>query len=115
MSEDKINFKDYQQRAHELAVYPEIGQEWVYPVIGLVSEVGEVADKFKKLYRDGSGDYNNKHFREMIAKELGDCLWYIQEIATVLGLHLEEIAGQNLKKLESRKQRGVLHGDGDDR
>ncbi len=42
-------------------------------------------------------------------------LWYVAQLATELGLDLEEIAAQNLEKLLSRQQRGVLSGDGDDR
>jgi NTP pyrophosphatase (non-canonical NTP hydrolase) len=42
-------------------------------------------------------------------------LWYVAQIATELGLDLNEIAEQNLEKLLSRKQRGVLSGSGDER
>ena len=34
---------------------------------------------------------------------------------TVLKSHLNEIAEQNLERLFGRKDRGTLHGDGDDR
>ncbi|MBU4141821.1 hypothetical protein KKE99_03030, partial [Patescibacteria group bacterium] len=50
-----------------------------------------------------------------IAKELGDVLWYVSQIASELGLSLEEAASENLKKLFSRKDRGVIKGSGDNR
>jgi NTP pyrophosphatase (non-canonical NTP hydrolase) len=50
-----------------------------------------------------------------MAKELGDVLWYVSQIASELGLELEEIAQANLEKLLSRQRRGVLSGSGDER
>jgi NTP pyrophosphatase (non-canonical NTP hydrolase) len=42
-------------------------------------------------------------------------LWYVSQIASELGLELEEIAEANLEKLLSRQRRGVLSGSGDER
>jgi NTP pyrophosphatase (non-canonical NTP hydrolase) len=50
-----------------------------------------------------------------MAKEIGDVLWYIAVFANDLGVPLDEIAKTNLSKLKSRKDRGVLGGDGDNR
>jgi len=50
-----------------------------------------------------------------MSKELGDVLWYVAQLASELGLELDEIAAQNLEKLFSRQERGVLSGSGDDR
>ena len=48
-----------------------------------------------------------------VAKELGDCLWYIAVLAHDLGQDLDKIAADNLAKLKSRQERGVLAGSGD--
>jgi NTP pyrophosphatase (non-canonical NTP hydrolase) len=53
--------------------------------------------------------------RQAMAKELGDVLWYVSQLASELGLELEDIAQANLEKLLSRQQRGVLSGNGDER
>jgi translation initiation factor IF-2 len=53
--------------------------------------------------------------KEEIKKELGDVLWFVSEIATNLGISLEDVAHKNLDKLASRKERGVIHGSGDNR
>jgi NTP pyrophosphatase (non-canonical NTP hydrolase) len=50
-----------------------------------------------------------------MARELGDVLWYTTQLASELGLELEEIARGNLEKLFSRQSRGVLSGSGDER
>jgi NTP pyrophosphatase (non-canonical NTP hydrolase) len=50
-----------------------------------------------------------------MAKELGDVLWYVSQLASELGLELEQIAQGNLEKLLSRQRRGVLSGSGDER
>jgi NTP pyrophosphatase (non-canonical NTP hydrolase) len=42
-------------------------------------------------------------------------LWYLSQLATEAGLDLQEIATDNLDKLLSRRERGVLRGSGDDR
>jgi NTP pyrophosphatase (non-canonical NTP hydrolase) len=44
---------------------------------------------------------------------LGDVLWYLAVLAHDLDISLDDIAKYNLDKLQSRKQRGMLKGDGD--
>lgn len=84
----------------------------VYPSLGLNGEAGEVADKVKKLYRD-KPDYDLAI--KDIAKELGDTLWYLSEVARHFGFTLQEIAQMNIKKLADRRARNVIHGAGDNR
>ena len=83
-------------------------------VFGLVGESGEVADKFKKLIRDKKGELPDENKTEIL-KELGDILWYVNSISTLLGSSLSEVAEKNLDKVLSRKARGVIHGSGDNR
>lgn len=86
----------------------------VSQVFGLVGESGEVAEKFKKLIRDKNGNIDEAD-RQEILKELGDILWYVNSVAHLLGSSLEEVADKNLKKVLSRKERGVTQGSGDNR
>lgn len=104
-----MRLDDYQSDARQFALYPLSGAV-VYPTLGLCGESGEVAEKVKKSIR---GD--KKLNTEELAKELGDVLWYLANLASDLGLDLSTIATTNLHKLASRRDRGVLQGDGDNR
>lgn len=85
-----------------------------YPALGLAGEAGEVAEHAKKAIRDDAGVVTEERRRAM-AKELGDVLWYVSQLASELGLELEDIARANLEKLLSRQRRGALSGSGDER
>lgn len=86
------------------------GTLWYY-ALGLAGESGEVVDKIKKFYRDGT----DEQFKTRIINELGDALWYLTRIATWFGSDLEEVMAANIRKLEDRLTRNVLHGSGDNR
>lgn len=85
-----------------------------YPAMGLVGEAGEVINKVKKIWRDDGGVVTPER-RQEIVQELGDVLWYVAEIASSLNVTLEEVAEYNLKKLQSREDRKLISGDGDNR
>lgn len=108
-----MTFETYEEMALATKTYG-IGQNIIYPTLGLNGEAGEVAEKVKKALRDESGVFS-KERKEEIAKELGDCLWYINAIANDIGYKLVDIAQMNVDKLVSRKLRGQIHGNGDNR
>ncbi len=109
-----MELSDYQSRARATAVYPRAGDNLLYPTLGLCGEAGEVAEKVKKLLRDDGGVLTDAR-RAALAKELGDVLWYVAQIATEADLDLGGVAEANLEKLLSRQERKVLQGSGDDR
>lgn len=109
-----MTFNEYQEAASETAVYPARGGAVgiMYAALGLNGESGEVAEKIKKMIRDG---LPHEDVRETIKKELGDVLWYVAELAAQFSLPLDGIAEANVQKLASRKERSAIHGSGDDR
>ncbi|MCD6270211.1 nucleoside triphosphate pyrophosphohydrolase family protein [bacterium] len=109
-----MTFKEYQKLSKETAIYPNVGNNFIYPTLGLCGESGEISEKIKKVLRDKKGEISSND-RIELSKELGDVLWYLAQIATELDLSLEQIAKENLEKLMSRKKRGVLGGSGDNR
>lgn len=109
-----MDFKEYQKKSRKTALYPDRGNNFIYTTLGLVGESGEIAEKIKKVFRDGDGTITDEK-RVELEKELGDVLWYLSQMATELKLDLNKIAKKNIEKLYSRKKRGTLHGDGDNR
>ncbi len=112
-----MTLDEYQARARSTAIYPEEARV-LYPTLKLAGEAGEVAEKLGKLMRDeglAPGSRLGDGQRDALAKELGDVLWYVANLAADLGLSLEDVGRTNLEKLASRRDRGVLHGSGDDR
>jgi len=112
-----MNFNEYQKTAQTTAIYPEGINGLSYLVLGLCGETGEVAEKLKKVIRDGrySDIKEIKFKKEEIKKELGDVLWYLASLSHELGIPLNEVAEKNIEKLKSRKQRGKIGGSGDNR
>ena len=108
-----MELSEYQRLSRRTALYPR-GAALSYPVLGLTGEAGEVAEHAKKAIRDDGGEITDAR-RSAMGKELGDVLWYLAQLASELGLDLDEIAQENLEKLLSRKRRGVLSGSGDER
>lgn len=131
-----MDIKEYQEKTKETAVYyrwfsgirvfevndgntthnenQEIEMDWLYPVIGLAGETGELLNKLKKIIRDGANQ-QSKEFKQKISDEIGDIMWYVSQTCNEFGLDLEEILCKNIEKLQSRKKRGVLKGSGDNR
>jgi len=108
-----MDFSQYQFRTGLTARYPQ-DRAIEYLVLGLTSEAGEVAGKYKKIIRDNGGEFTEEH-KEALLDELGDVLWYCSELATTLRTNLSAVAARNAAKLESRAQRGKIGGSGDKR
>ncbi len=109
-----MNFTEYQELSGSTAVYPDRGHNFVYPTLGLAGETGEVSEKIKKVIRDKGGILDDATKQEL-AKELGDVLWYLAQMAHEIGMTLEDVAQMNIAKLKSRQERNQLHGSGDNR
>lgn len=110
-----MQLNEYQQRASETAQFDERSvHPMAYVALGLAGETGEVVEKVKKLFRNDKGDISEGK-REDLAKELGDVLWYLSQLAHLLDLPLEHVAQVNLDKLKSRVEREVIKSEGDDR
>ena len=114
-----MDFNSYQKQAITTDKFggtpqPIDSHAFLAQLLGLVGETGEIAEKFKKIYRDKDGVFTPEDEKEM-TKELGDVLWYLSVICTYLGISLQDVADLNIEKLQSRQKRGTLLGSGDNR
>ena len=113
-----MEFNEYQKQSRKSARYPGAGHNFVYPALGLAGETGEVIEKIKKLLRNDevlTADQISPDKKTELEKEMGDVIWYLAQLTTELGLELDVIAERNIEKITSRMDRGVLHGEGDER
>ena len=72
--------------------------------IGICSEGGELLDLVKKLLFQGKEP--TPELREKIKLELGDVMWYVQQVLIWGGWSLNEILAENTKKLSGRYPEG---------
>ena len=103
-----------------------------YMMLNLIGEVGELASKVAKDIRKGNVNIDtgkgytselmpNMPFDEWVIRseeymaEAGDILWQLSGLCKVMGWTLEDVAKANLAKLASRRRRGVIDGEGDNR
>ena len=87
-------------------------------LFGLLGEAGELANKWKKYFRDHSGQMNQTPppgLKEALRAELEDVAWYLARAADELDYPLDDLFGNNIAKLKSRRERNVLTGSGDNR
>ena len=111
----------YQKRALNTAVFSNND----YPLMALAEEVGEVMGKIAKHCRKTSMDADEAihlieygalpELKEAVKKEMGDVLWQWAVLCHQLGFSAQEVALDNLAKLQDRQQRNVLNGEGDNR
>jgi len=105
-----MNLNEYQKGATETFIKGQKDLDLARLTLGLSGESGEVAEKVKKALRGDKPLENSE-----MTNELGDVMWYVAVLAHHLGIELEDIGKANLSKLKSRKERGVIKGDGDNR
>ena len=93
-----------------LAEFQDGDAEWTEPqrlltgAIGICSEGGELLDLVKKILFQGKEP--TPELREKIKLELGDVMWYVQQVLIWGGWSLEEVLAENTKKLGGRYPEG---------
>ncbi len=125
-----MELNEYQKQAMTTCLRS--SRNTAYMMFGLMEEVGELSGKISKLIRKDKVIIRDNillplhlfdpeelqefiGFDEELCKEAGDVLWMLAGLCEVMGWSLEDIAQLNLEKLASRKQRGVIDGNGDNR
>lgn len=78
------------------------------PLLGLAGETGSLLSEYKKWLREGE---SYRPFSDQVSEEIGDILWYLSNLASKLNLDLDEIAAENLAKIEERWAKPVPGAD----
>lgn len=125
-NKQELTLNEYQRRAMETKT--KSSDNFAYMALGLVAEVGELADKVAKAIRKEQLSIDNNNLQwspealeeyeallEGIKAELGDIMWFVAGLAEVLNVPLDDLTKDNLTKLADRKKRGVIIGNGDNR
>ena len=90
-----MTLNEYQKAAQRTS--PDDHDKLLNGVMGLCGEAGELINLMKKhMYQGHEKDWPR------VVDEVGDCLWYIAEIASGLSVTLELIAMHNVEKLKRR-------------
>jgi len=81
-----MKIKEYQEKALETAIYPNKGNNHIYPFLGLCGEFGE-------FYKTSSiNNYKSLNEINLSKYELGDCYWYFVVLCWELNIDLDMLA-----------------------
>jgi NTP pyrophosphatase (non-canonical NTP hydrolase) len=99
-----VELRTYQAQALQTDQVPtssddDFANAIIVPMLGLAGETGQLLSEYKKHLRDGAA---HRLFKDRVAEELGDLLWYVSNVASKFGLDLNEVAEINLAKVRAR-------------
>lgn len=100
--EQKMNFKVFEDDVWR-TFNPELDvrDSITNAVFGLNGEAGEVADIFKKVWYQG-----HESSRDKVINELGDVMYYVSLLASLMDSSLEEVVTKNIVKRGKRYPKG---------
>ncbi len=97
-----MTFNEYQQTSKQFLKNLSF-DKLEYYALGLAGETGETIDEIKKMIRDDGGNLTEER-KEKLLSEIGDVLWYLAQMASVINVPLSTIAEKNIEKLNKRTQ-----------
>lgn len=93
-----MNFEQYQDAAKRTLKRGESQQfDLNHMALGVAGEAGELVDCIKK-----HTVYGKKMDFDNLAEEIGDALWYLANICNIMTWSLEDMARENISKLQKR-------------
>lgn len=117
-----MNNKNYQDMIED-TYNPETMRDVLFCMVGVAGEAGEIANMCQKVMR---GDYDAEQLarprthadrvrREKLLDEMGGVFYFLHALCWQLNVKPEVVLQMNAETLMSRKERGTIRGDGDDR
>ena len=92
-----MNYSDYQERIKDFAVYPRIGNNLSYAVLGLINEFGEFIEKLSEIL----GVYPSNFHLDLLEGEAGDSCWYLGTCYNEIGENWSKILEDNSELYEN--------------
>lgn len=90
-----MNLKEYQEDVARTSA--ETKDDNLHMILGMLTELGELADQFKKNMASGKSiDFVN------VFEELGDLMWYVAQFCNIHNTNLEDVIEANSAKLHAR-------------
>lgn len=93
---------DYQQQALTTAIYP-VDREVDYTIIGLGSEIGELAEVYAVAKKGFYGQLDGSDTKNALS-ECGDVFWYVAAAADALNMRLEWVLQQTTTEIHHRSK-----------
>lgn len=87
-----LDYTDYQQQALTTAIYP-VDREVDYTIIGLGSEIGELAEVYGEAKKGFYHTLNGSDTKDALS-ECGDVFWYVAATADALKVNLDWVLRQ---------------------
>jgi len=106
-------FEQYQINLWNTISYDKKGKNQLHCVLGL-GRSGEIQNIVKKIMRDDSGVLRDDK-KGKIVENLKELMKFVSLLCSELEVELIDVAQKNIDKLNSRKDRGVITGSGDNR
>lgn len=111
-----LNHSDYASAIRPVAKYPHADEHNIaaldYCIKGLNGETGEVCEKLynRPVAVVSISDLTPQPYRQEIALELGDVLWYIERTAVEIGINLDEVPATvfRMNRGDSPERAGLL-------
>ena len=93
----ELTIRDY-YKAAQRTINPKLTWEETrqHAILGMTSEVGEVAGIFQKKYQGHDVD------KERVMDEMGDCAWFWMELCFAMKIDPQEVLEYNIDKLMKR-------------
>jgi len=95
----------YQTWAKSIWVTPDtdVKDQIVHALLGLTTEVGEIADLYKKpWFTPHRYAADPDKWSDDLTKELGDVLYYLVVLAEIHQINMSDVLKTNIEKLEAR-------------
>lgn len=92
-----MTFDEYQRLAERTSRHGTGARRLVACALGVSGEAGEVSEHVKKHIFHG-----HPLNRAALLTEMGDVLWYLADLASALGVSLDDVAQGNIDKLRVR-------------